>query len=415
MGDMTIRRTARKGRHMQFDFETMLDRVGKDAMAVESLGMPGGFAPGAPKEGYDAIPMWVADMNFPTAPSVVKAIIERAQHPAFGYFMPSKAYYDAIINWQKTRHGVEGLEPHHIGYQNGVLGGLASACGAFTAPGDKVLVHSPTYIGFTNAINRCGRQPECSPLVRDEKGVWRMDYDDMSQRIEREKIGLAVMCSPYNPCGRVWEKWELERAAEVFAEHDVVVVADEIWSDLVLGDAKHMPFHTVSDDARMRTITLNAPSKTFNLAGLIGSYDIVFNPRLHERLYAQGNSSYYNDLNVLSMHALIGGYSPEGAAWVDELTHVLARNAALACDFIDATPGLEAARPQGTYMIFVDCTEWCAKRGRTIDELEQALWDVGVTVQDGRMFHGPCHIRMNVALPTHKVKEALERMADVLA
>ena len=399
---------------MKYDFQTMLDRVGKDAMAVEMLGMPGGFAPGAPKPGYDAIPMWVADMNFPTAPSVVGAIVERAQHPAFGYFMPSEAYYDAIVNWHATRHGVKGLLSEHIGYQNGVLGGLASACGAFTSPGDHVLVNSPTYIGFTHAIERCGRFLEHSPLVRDANGVWRLDYDDMARRIREKNIGLAVLCSPFNPCGRVWERWELERAAEVFAEQDVVVVCDEIWSDLVWGDNVHIPFHTVSDDARMRTITLNAASKTFNLAGLVGSYDIVFNRRLRERLYAQGRSSYYNDMNVLSMHALIGGYSEEGAEWVDELRQVLAANVDIACDFIDATPGLEAFRPQGTYMIYVDCTGWCEAHGKTIDELEHAFWDVGVAVQDGRMFGGPCHIRMNVALPQSKVEEAIARMAVVL-
>ncbi|MBR3181086.1 MAG: aminotransferase class I/II-fold pyridoxal phosphate-dependent enzyme [Eggerthellaceae bacterium] len=400
--------------HYDFDFETMLDRIGKDAMAVESLGAPGGFAPGAPKEGYDAIPMWVADMNFPTAPSVTRAIIERAQHPAFGYYRPSDAYFKAIIGWHERRHGVTGIQPHHIGYQNGVLGGLASACGAFTSPGDKVLVNSPTYIGFTHAIERCGRFLELSPLVRDDEGVWRMDFEDMARRIEQEHISLAVLCSPYNPCGRVWERWELERAAELFAAHDVVVVVDEIWSDIILPGYEHISFHTISEDARMRSITLNAPSKTFNLAGLIGSYDITFNDRLRERLYAQGRTSYYNDMNVLSMHALIGGYSDEGSAWVDGLNQVLGENVRLACDFIDATEGLEAFRPQGTYMIFVDCTQWCQTHGRTIDELERSLWDVGVAVQDGRMFHGPCHIRMNLALPTHKVKEALERMGDVL-
>ena len=399
---------------MQFDFTTMLDRVGKDAIAIEMLGMPGGFAPGAPKPGYDAIPMWVADMNFPTAPSVVSAILERAEHPAFGYFMPTKAYYDAIIGWHERRHGVTGIAPEHIGYQNGVLGGLASACGAFTSPGDHVLVNSPTYIGFEHAIERCGRFLERSPLVRDDEGVWRMDYDDMDRRIREQHISLAVLCSPFNPCGRVWERWELERAAEVFERNDVVVVADEIWSDLVFGDNVHIPFHTVCEDARMRTVTFNAPSKTFNLAGLIGSYDIVFNRRLRERLYAQSRTSYYNDMNVLSMHALIGGYSDEGSAWVDELRKVLAGNVGLACDFIDAQPGLEAFRPQGTYMIYVDCSEWCAAHGKTIDELEHAFWDVGVAVQDGRMFGGPCHIRMNVALPEAKVREALGRMAEVL-
>ena len=399
---------------MQFDFQTMLDRKGKDAMAVEALGTLG-FAPAAPKDGYDAIPMWVADMNFPTAPSIVRAIVERAQHPAFGYFMPSKAYFDAIIGWHERRHGASGIEPEHIGYQNGVLGGLVSAICAFTAPGDKVLVNSPTYIGFTNAVLRCGRQLEHSPLVRDEQGVWRMDYEDMGRRISQNNISLVIMCSPHNPCGRVWERWELERAAEVFAAHDVTVVADEIWSDILLDGSRHIPFHAVSDDACKRTITLCAPSKTFNLAGLIGSYDIVFDRRLRERLHAQGATTHYNDMNVLSMHALIGGYSDEGAAWVDELVQVLAHNVHLVCDFVDATPGLEAARPQGTYMIFVDCTGWCAAHGKTLDELERALWDVGITVQDGRMFHGPCHIRMNVALPTHKIEEALARMATVFA
>lgn len=400
---------------MRFDFDTMLDRHGKDAMAVESLGMPGGFAPGAPKPGYDAIPMWVADMNFPTAPSITRAIIERAEHPAFGYFMPSKDYFDAIIGWHERRHGVTGIEPQHIGYQNGVLGGLASACAAFTSPGDKVLVNSPTYIGFKGTIKRCGRQLEYSPLVRDDGGVWRMDYEDMAQRIERNGISLVVLCSPYNPCGRVWERAELERAAQVFAERDVVVVADEIWSDLVWGDNVHIPFHTVSDDARMRTITLNAPSKTFNLAGLVGSYDITFNPRLRERLYAQGASTHYNSLNVLSMHALIGGYSEEGEAWLEELRQVLGANLNAACDFIDATEGLEAFRPEGTYMIFVDCTRWCETHGTPLDDLLRALWDVGVTVQDGRMFNGPCHIRMNVAIPPAKLAEALERMRLVFA
>ena len=399
---------------MRFDFDTMLDRVGKDAMAVELLGKAGSFAPGAPKPGYDAIPMWVADMNFPTAPSVIDAIVERAHHPAFGYFMPPDAYYEAIVNWHERRHGVKGLRPEHIGYQNGVLGGVASACGAFTSPGDRVLVNSPTYIGFTHAIERCGRFLEHSPLVRDDAGVWRMDYEDMDRRIREHDISLAVLCSPYNPCGRVWERAELERAARVFAANDVVVVADEIWSDLVLDGHEHIPFHTISEDARMRTVTLNAPSKTFNLAGLIGSYDITFSKRLRERLYAQGRTSYYNDMNVLSMHALIGGYSDEGAEWVDELVQVLGENVSFACDFIDATEGLEAFHPQGTYMIFVDCSGWCASHGKTIDELEHALWDVGVAVQDGRMFGGPCHIRMNVALPHAKVREAISRMAAVL-
>ena len=397
---------------MQFDFDTMLDRVGKDAMAVEALGTTGGFAPGAPKEGFTPIPMWVADMNFATAPSVTRAIVERAKHPAYGYFYASDAYFEGIINWHEKRHGLCGVEPKHIGYQNGVLGGLASALGAFTSPGDKVLVASPTYIGFSNCITRTGRYLERSPLVRDASGIWRMDLADMERRIVENNITLAVLCSPFNPCGRIWERAELEAVAELYEKYNLVVVADEIWHDLVRPGIEHIPFQTINDFTRNRTIALHAPSKTFNLAGLIGSYHIVFDDYLRKRLESQSHSTYYNDMNVLSMHALIGGYSEEGAAWVDELNQVLASNVDTVCDFIEATPGLEAFKPQGTYMIFVDCTGWCTEHGITIDQFERALWDVGVAVQDGRMFGGPCHIRMNVALPPTKVREAIERIQE---
>ena len=399
---------------MTFDFDTMLDRAGKNALAVEALGGLDGFAPSAPKPGYDAIPMWVADMSFPTAPAVVRSIVERAGHPAFGYYQPPAEYFDAIISWQRDRHGVQGLTREHIGYQNGVLGGLTSALSAFTEPGDAVLVHSPTYIGFIHTIEDAGRRLVRSPLVRDADGTWRMDYANMAEKIERHNIKLAVMCSPHNPCGRVWEREELERAAEVFEAHDVIVVADEIWSDIVFEGHVHTPFVEVSPTAHERTIMLAAPSKTFSLAGLIGSYDIVFNPELRERLHAASRASGYNSMNVLSMHALLGAYSAEGAAWADELVRVLERNVCTTCDFIDRIPGLEAALPQGTYMIFVDCTQWCTAHDTTLDSLLHALWDVGVAVQDGRPFGGRCHIRMNVALPVHKLSEALGRMEAVL-
>ena len=358
---------------MQFDFTTMLDRVGKDAMAVEMLGDEGGFAPGAPLPGYDAIPMWVADMNFPTAPSVVNAIMERAAHPAFGYFRPPKAYYDAIIGWHERRHGVQGLQPEHIGYQNGVLGGLVSACGAFTSPGDSVLVNSPTYIGFTRAIERCGRFLERSPLVRDEMGVWRMDYDDMSRRISEKRISLVVMCSPYNPCGRVWEREELERAAEVFAKHDVVVVADEIWSDLVFPGHAHIPLQDVSPYAREHVLAAYAPSKTFNIAGLIGSYHIIYNEELRDRVTKEGDLTNYNEMNVLSMHALIGGYSSGGREWVKELNRTLEGNAGFASEFIHRNfPQVHTAMPQGTYMMWLDLKEYLERSAQTLDDVLHA-------------------------------------------
>ena len=396
---------------MQYDFETLLDRRGMDAMAVDAVGMPGGFAPSAPKEGFDFIPMWVADMNFPTARSIQDAIIRRAEHPAFGYFSPSKEYYRAIIEWHRKRKGVDGLTREAIGYENGVLGGIVSALKVFAAPGDNVLLHSPTYVGFTHAVEGNGYHIVHSPLVRDEDGVWRMDYADMDRKIRENHIHVAIFCNPHNPCGRVWSRDEISRAMEVYQKNDVWVLADEIWSDMILFGNKHIPTQSVSEDARQRTIALYAPSKTFNLAGLIGSYHIIYNDRLRERVRKESSLSHYNNINLLSMYALIGAYSPEGYEWVDELLEVLGQNIDYACEFIkDNFPGLDVSRPEGTYMLFVDCTQYCEKTGRSLDDVLRSAWRVGVAVQDGRPFHGPCHIRVNLALPLSRVKEAFDRL-----
>ena len=392
---------------MKYDFTSILDRNGKDAIAVEHIPIPGAQV----KEGFDRIPMWVADMNFPTVPTVVEAMMERVQHPAYGYFDPSEEYYASIIRWQEKRNGVTGLKPEHIGYENGVLGGVISALNVMCSKGDNVLLHSPTYIGFTMSLENNGYHIVHSPLIKDENGVWRMDFEDMEKKIVKNRIHAAVFCSPHNPCGRVWERWEIEKAMELYKKHDVFVISDEIWSDLILEGHKHIPTQSVSEDARNRTVAMYAPSKTFNLAGLVGSYHIIYNTWLRERVLKESSLSHYNAMNVLSMHALVGAYKPEGYEWLDELRQVLTGNVEFACRYIqDHFEGIEVSKPEGTYMLFLDCTKWCEKHGKTIDELQRAGVEVGVIWQDGRPFHGPCHIRMNLALPLSRVQEAFERL-----
>ncbi len=392
---------------MKYDFTSILDRTGKDAIAVEQIPIPGAQV----KDGFDRIPMWVADMNFPTVPTIVDAMMERVRHSAYGYFDPSKEYYRSIIRWQETRNGVTGLKPEHIGYENGVLGGVVSALNVMCSKGDNVLLHSPTYIGFTRCIENNGYNIVHSPLVKDENGIWRMDFADMEEKIVKNHIHAAVFCSPHNPCGRVWERWEIEKAMELYKKHDVFVVSDEIWSDLILEGHKHIPTQSVSEDARNRTVAMYAPSKTFNLAGLVGSYHIIYNSWLRERVLKESSLSHYNEMNVLSMHALIGAYKTEGYEWVDELRQVLTGNVEFACKYIqDHFEGVEVSKPEGTYMLFLDCTKWCEKHGKTVDELQRAGVEVGVIWQDGRPFHGPCHIRMNLALPFSRVQEAFERL-----
>ena len=394
---------------MKYDFTSVMDRRGMDALAVDGLG--GSWTPKKPPEGVDIIPMWVADMNFPTVPTVTEAIISRAQHPAYGYFEPREEYFQAIIDWQRDRNGVTGLLPEHIGYENGVLGGVVSALKVMCASGDSVLVHSPTYIGFTSTLKENGYQIVHSPLYLDEDGVWRMDYADMEEKLRRHRIHAAILCSPHNPTGRVWEREELERAMELFRQYDVSVISDEIWSDILLDGRRHIPTQSVSEDAKQRTAAIYAPSKTFNLAGLVGSYRIIYNRRLREQVEKESARSRYNHMNVLSMHALIGAYCEEGRVWVDELCRVLSENVRYACDYIAAHfPGVKVSRPQGTYMLFLDCTEWCAAHGKTIGEVRDAGWNVGVIWQDGRPFHGACHLRVNLALPLSRVQEAMERL-----
>lgn len=398
---------------MKYDFETIWDRKGRDATAVDIIGKNVAWtkAPKAPQEGFTAIPMWVADMNFATAPTIPQAIIQRAEHPLYGYFATRKEYYDAIIDWHESRNGVTGLTAEAIGYENGVLGCVASAVQAFTAPGEKVLIHSPTYIGFTHVFEDTGRVAELSPLKRDEKGVWRMDYEDMDRRIKANGIHLAILCSPHNPCGRVWEREELEKAMEVFRENDCIVVSDEIWSDIVLNGRKHVPTQSISEDAKNRTIGVYAPSKTFNLAGLIGSYHIIYNKHLRDRMDHMISTFHYNDLNLLSMYALMGAYSETGKEWTDELCEVLSKNINYAYDYIEQHfQGVSVAKPEGTYMMFLHCEEFCKKAGLTLDELLEAGWKVGVAWQDGAAFHDEWAVRMNFAVPYSLVQEAMDRL-----
>ena len=394
---------------MKYDFTTMPDRRGKDAIAWDSIGEPG--APAAPREGFEAIPMWVADMNFATCPAIQDAIIRRTQHPAFGYYVISKDYYKAIIRWHETHNGVTGLERKHIGYENGVLGGVISTLNVLCSKGDNVLVQSPTYIGFTHVLENNGYRIVHNPLVRDEAGIWRLDYEDMEKKIVENHIHATIFCNPHNPCGRVWEAEEIRKAMEIFEKHQVWVVSDEIWSDILLDGHKHTPTQSVCDYARSHTAAFYAPSKTFNLAGLVGSYHIIYDDWLRERGAKEASLSAYNEMNVLSMHALVGAYTPEGETWVRELRETLSENVQYAYDQITTRwKGITLQKPEGTYMLFLHCEEWCKEHGKTMDELQKMGTDVGIAWQDGRMFGDPWGIRMNLALPFYKVKEAFERL-----
>ena len=392
---------------MQYDFTSLMDRHGKDAIAVDGVGGPG--APGAPKAGFDVIPMWVADMNFPTCPTIQQAIIARAQHPAFGYFDPTPEYYDSIIRWQGTRNGVQGLAKEHIGYENGVLGGVISALNCVCSRGDKVLLHSPTYIGFTHCLENNGYQIIHSPLVKDEANVWRMDFADMERRLKEEHIHAAILCNPHNPCGRVWEKWELEKAMELFRKYDVYVISDEIWSDIILGTNHHTPTQSVSDDARNRVCAFYAPSKTFNLAGLQSS-TIVYDTVEHKDAYvAELKRMDIARNNCFSLVATMAAYE-QGEEWLDQLLVYLSGNMRFIREFCaEHLPELKPNTPEATYLCWIDASAL----GMDDAALKKfCVEKAGVAFGEGNEFGlgGSGFLRLNAACPHSVIQKALTQL-----
>ena len=399
---------------MKYDFTSIIDRKGKDATAYDSVGKhKWGMEPALPDDGFDFIPLWVADMNFPTCPAITQSIINRAQHPLFGYFNYSDEYYQSIIEWRTSTGYHADLRQEHIGYENGVHGFLSSAVEVLTKPGDYILLHSPVYVGFKGDVEGLGRHSVYSPLVLDEQGIWRMDYDDMDRKIKKYNIKAVIFCSPHNPTGRVWTKDELDLAMKVFEDNQVTVISDEIWADLVFKGHKHIPTQCVNDWAREHVAAAYAPSKTFNLAGLVGSYHIIYNDELRKAIGKHGYKTHYNEMNVLSMHALIGAYSDEGRQWMGELLSVLESNCRWAYEYINREfDGVAVSMPEGTYMMFLDFTDYCEKNGRNIEDIIKSGWKVGVGWQDGRAFEGPCHIRLNLASPQSRLEEAFHRINE---
>ena len=395
---------------MKYDFTSIIDRHGKDAIAVDGL-VPGGHGPQPPKEGFDIIPMWVADMNFPTVPTITQAIAQRIQHPFFGYFATSDDYYNAIIHWQEQRNGVTGLTKECIGYENGVLGGVISALNVLCSKGDNVLLHSP-HLHRLYRLPDQQRLPHCPQPPGQGRGGHLphglCGHGEENRGEQHPRHGVLLPPQPLRPGVGALGAGKGHGAVSKARRHG------HLRRDLVRhhsGGHKHIPLQSISEDARQRTVALYAPSKTFNLAGLIGSYHIIYNKALRDRVDKESSLSHYNSLNVLSMHALVGAYTQEGSDWVDELRQTITGNVDYACGFIaQHFPGVKVQKPQGTYMLFLDCTEWCEAHGKTTDQVQQAGWDVGVAWQDGRAFHGPCHIRMNLALPLSRVQEAFDRL-----
>ena len=377
-----------------------VDRRGTDSSKWDNLKSTFGRS--------DLQAMWIADMDFRVPDCVVSAIEDYMKTGVFGYYVPRPSYHQAFIDWERKYHGYQ-VKEEWLRFAPGVVPAFNWFLQVFTEPGDAVIVQTPVYYPFMHAVKNNSRRLVCCDLI-NTGGIYTVDFADFEKKIVENGVKLFILSSPHNPAGRVWKRDELKAMLDICKKHGVYVISDEIHHDIVFGDNVHIPSATVGDYDKI-LVTLTAATKTFNLAGLVGSYHIIYNPYLRDRVRAKSSKPHYNDMNVLSMHALIGAYKPEGYEWVEELRETISGNVNFACDYITQHfEGVSVSKPEGTYMLFLDCTDWCKAHGKTIAEVEKAGWNVGVAWQDGRMFHGPCAIRMNLALPLTRVQEAFERL-----
>ena len=392
---------------MKYDFTTILNREGTGAIAVSKIP----FDNATIKEGFSKIPMWVADMNYATAPSVIEAIQNRLAHPVFGYFDIKDAYSESIIEWQKTRNGVTDISKEAIDYENGVLGGVSSVLQAFTAPGEAILLHSPAYIGFIVTITNMGRKIVYSPLKKDEQGVWRMDYEDMDKKLKENHIHLAIFCTPHNPCGRVWEREEIEKAMEVYEKNKCLVISDEIWSDLTLEGHKHIPTQSVNEYAHEHTFAFYAPSKTFNLAGLQTAAVYAENSILHHRMWRQLNTDEVAEPNAFAIQAAIAAFQ-YGEEWLDELREYVEKNKQYVTEFLqEKIPLIHPVAGDATYLMWLDCRKITESGRQFVKFIRKTS---GLYVSGGNQYGrgGEGFLRVNVATSKLVVEDGMQRLYE---
>lgn len=381
------------------DFDKITDRTGTNAIKYDLA-----EARNKPK---DAISLWVADMDFPTAPCVQKAIAEKAAHGIFGYSRPDSRYYAALKKWFKERHSYE-IQDEWVVNTPGVCFALATAIKAFTVEGESVLVQKPVYYPFFNMIKNLGRKVVNSSLEL-KNGHYEINFKDFEEKIVSENVKMFILCSPHNPGGRVWKKQELARISEICLEHNVLVVSDEIHSDITFEGHTHTVYGTISQAAAENSIICTAPSKSFNLAGLQFSNIIIPNSKLRVEFLCELDKTGYDEPSLMGIVAATAAYS-QGAEWFEEAKSYIWKNIVFAKNYIEENcPKIKVVVPEGTYLLWLDFSGF----DLTDKEInERILNKAKVWLDSGSMFgkEGEKFQRINCATPRTILKESLERI-----
>ncbi len=389
---------------MKYDFDEQIERRGSDCLkydfAVER-GMP-----------EDILPLWVADMDFRTAPCITERIQKDAAFGIFGYTDSKDDYFQTLSKWYETYFNWK-VEKDWLVKTPGIVFAIATAVSAFTKEGDSVLIQQPVYYPFSSVIRNNNRKLVNNELVLKE-GRYEMDLEDFEKKIVQEKVKLFILCSPHNPVGRVWTEEELQRIGEICLKYDVKIVSDEIHSDFVYPGIVHHVLMTVDERFQDICIVCTAPSKTFNLAGLQVSNVWIPNPELR-RIFEQKISAVgYSEVNMLGLHACQAAYEG-GREWLEQLKEYLKGNLDFVRNYLkENIPQIKLIEPEGTYLVWLDCREL----GLSEKELEQFIAQKAkLWLDDGIIFGkaGEGFERVNIACPRATLKEALERLKKAAA
>ena len=382
-----------------YDFDQLLNRRGSHSVKWDEPEQEG------------VIPMWVADMDFMAAPAIQEALRKRVEHGVFGYTLVPDAYYDAIVNWFGRYHHWT-IDRQDIIYTTGVVPAISCAIQALTMGGENVLIQTPVYNCFFSSIRNSGSNIVENPLKR-QGDTYVIDFDDFERKCADEKTTAFLLCNPHNPAGRVWTKEELQRMNDICMRHHVRVIADEIHCELVMPGYTFTPFASISAACRDNSVTLNSPSKSFNIAGLQIANIICHDPAMRRRINRQVNINEVCDVNPFGVEALMAAYN-DSRDWLVALNDYLWENYQALCRFCEEQlPQWKVLKLEGTYLPWVDITA----TGMTSDALADLLLrEAKVMVNSGTMYGvqtGEGYIRLNIACPRARMLEGLERIKKV--
>ena len=387
----------------QYDFDEFIERTNTDSIKYDALTENFGRA--------DLMPLWVADMDFRTPDFIIDALRRRCEHPVFGYTFPSAAYYDAITRWVHDLHGWD-IRHEWLSYIPGIVKGFAFVIDHFTQPGDRIIIQPPVYHPFRLVPEGMQREVVTNPL-RLVNGVYEMDFDQLESIID-ERCKMLILSNPHNPAGIVWPKETLQRLASICVRHGLLVVSDEIHAEMAYPGFRHHPFPTVSDEAAACSILFTAPSKTFNIAGIVSSYAIVPDDRLRHAFYSFLEAGEFNHGTIFAFEATKAAYTPQGADWRRQMLAYVWQNV----EFVEAylkerLPQVKAYRPQASFLVWLDCRGL----GLTHDELIRLFVDrAHLALNDGAMFgrEGEGFMRLNIGCPRSTLRKALDQLTEAV-